>query len=94
MTFLAEIKIARQLMRNFLEIRARICKRLRRPGIDYEEPIPPGWDSIPGLFKRFKIPASDRRLLSNHWNHPAWQQTGKCRIPLAADRKVQNTPGS
>jgi hypothetical protein len=34
--------------------RARICKRLRRPGIDSEASIPLGWESIPGLLKRFK----------------------------------------
>jgi hypothetical protein len=34
--------------------RARICKRLRRPGIDSEDSIPPGWESIPGLLNRFK----------------------------------------
>ncbi len=33
--------------------RARICKHLRSPGIDSEELIPPGWESIPGLLKRF-----------------------------------------
>ncbi len=27
--------------------RARICKRLRSPGIDSEESILPGWESIP-----------------------------------------------
>jgi hypothetical protein len=31
--------------------RARICKRLWRPGIDFDESIPPGWESIPGLLK-------------------------------------------
>ncbi len=55
------------------ENRARICKRLRSPGIDFKESIPPahvawrtgtsnrfvvpfcmpGWESIPGLFRRF-----------------------------------------
>jgi hypothetical protein len=30
-----------------------ICKRLRSPGIDSEESISPGWESIPGLLKRF-----------------------------------------
>ncbi len=30
-----------------------ICKRLMGPGIDSKEAIPPGWESIPGLFKRF-----------------------------------------
>ncbi len=34
--------------------RARICKRLRRPAIDSEESTSPGWESIPGLLKRFK----------------------------------------
>jgi hypothetical protein len=51
--------------------RARICKRLRSPGIDFKESIPPayvasragtsigfragppGWESIPGLHKKF-----------------------------------------
>jgi hypothetical protein len=51
---------------------ARICKRLRNPGIDSKESFrqpmypgvpyvkwgyrtsPPGWESIPGLLKRFK----------------------------------------
>jgi len=33
--------------------RARICKRLRIPEIDYKEYIPPGWELIPGLLKRF-----------------------------------------
>ncbi len=48
---------------------ARICKRLWSPGIDFEESVPPayaawragttnrvavpGWESIPGLLKRF-----------------------------------------
>ncbi len=35
--------------------RARICKCLRRPGIDPEGRFrPPGWKSIPGRFKRIK----------------------------------------
>ncbi len=33
--------------------RARICKRLRSPGTNYEEWIPPGWESIPMILKRF-----------------------------------------
>jgi hypothetical protein len=33
--------------------RARICKRLRIPGIDSEEWIPPGWEPIPRLLKGF-----------------------------------------
>ncbi len=32
------------------ETRARICKR--SPGIEFEESIPPGCESIPGLFKK------------------------------------------
>jgi hypothetical protein len=30
---------------------ARICKRLRRTGIDSEDSNLPGWESIPGLLK-------------------------------------------
>jgi hypothetical protein len=33
------------------QIRARISKRLWIPGIDSEESIPLGWESIPGLLK-------------------------------------------
>ncbi len=33
--------------------RARIFKRSRSPGIDSKELIPPGWEPIPGLLKRF-----------------------------------------
>jgi hypothetical protein len=33
--------------------RAHIWKRLRSPGTDFMESIPPGWESFPGLFKRF-----------------------------------------
>ncbi len=33
--------------------RARICKRLRSPGIDSKESIPPALESIPGLLKKF-----------------------------------------
>ncbi len=29
--------------------RARICKRLRSPGMDSEESISAGWEPIPGL---------------------------------------------
>jgi hypothetical protein len=32
---------------------SRICKRLRCPGINAKESIPPGWESIPELFNRF-----------------------------------------
>ncbi len=32
---------------------AFICKRLRSPGIDSEELIPPGWESIPVLLKSY-----------------------------------------
>ena len=39
--------------------RARICKRLRIPGIDSEEWIPPGWEPIPRLLKRFTNTRSD-----------------------------------
>ncbi len=65
--------------RSGLEFRARICKRLRRPGIDSEDsippayvawragttnrvvlPVPPGWESIPGLLKRFTHTGSGR----------------------------------
>jgi len=35
-------------------IRARIFKRLRSPGINTKELIPPGRESIPGLLKRLK----------------------------------------
>ncbi len=38
---------------------ARISKRLRRPGIDSKELIPPGWESILGLLKRFTGSGSD-----------------------------------
>jgi hypothetical protein len=41
---------------------ARICKRLRSPGIDSEESIPPGWKSIPGLIKGLQIQALDPNL--------------------------------
>ncbi len=37
---------------NCYEYGARIWKRLRRPGIDYEDSIQPDWESIPGLLKR------------------------------------------
>ncbi len=36
-----------------VERRARICKLLISPRIDSEESMPPGWESIPGLLKRF-----------------------------------------
>jgi hypothetical protein len=52
--------------------RARICKRLRRPGIDSGCPClagryvkqdwrtgPPSWESIPGLLKRFTNSGSE-----------------------------------
>ncbi len=32
---------------------ARVCKRSRSPGIDFKELIPPAWESIPRLIKRF-----------------------------------------
>jgi hypothetical protein len=32
---------------------ARICKHFRCPGIDSKELIPPGWESILGILKRF-----------------------------------------
>jgi hypothetical protein len=38
--------------------RARICKRLRSPGIDL-----PGWESIPGLLKRFTNTGSTSQSL-------------------------------
>ncbi len=38
--------------------RARICKRLRSSEIGSEESIPPGSESIPGLFKRFPFTGS------------------------------------
>jgi hypothetical protein len=44
--------------------RARIRKRLRRPGIDSEEWIPPGWESIPGLLKRFTNTGSEPEMLN------------------------------
>jgi hypothetical protein len=34
------------------ELRARICKRLRSPGIDSMDSIPPGWESSPGLIQK------------------------------------------
>jgi hypothetical protein len=38
--------------------RARICKRLRSPGIDSKEAMPPaGRESIPGLLKGLQIRA-------------------------------------
>ncbi len=59
--------------------RARICQRLRNPGIDSKESVPPAYvawqkDSIPGLLKRFqnramrtmKISEEDRDL-ANIW---------------------------
>jgi hypothetical protein len=36
-----------------MQARARICKSLRMPEIDSGESILPGWESIPGLLKRF-----------------------------------------
>jgi hypothetical protein len=36
------------------QARVRVCKRLRSPGIDSEESIPPGWELIPGLLKVYK----------------------------------------
>jgi hypothetical protein len=38
---------------------ARICKRLWSPGIDSEESISPGWESIYGLLKRSTNTSSD-----------------------------------
>jgi hypothetical protein len=43
--------------------RAQICKRVRIPEIDYKESIPPGWESFPGLLKRFTNTGSDISLL-------------------------------
>ncbi len=37
--------------------RASICERYWSPGIDSEEWIPPGWESIPGFLKGLHIPA-------------------------------------
>jgi hypothetical protein len=37
----------------------RLCKRLRRPGIDSE--APPGWESIPGLIRRLTNTDSESR---------------------------------
>ncbi len=41
--------------------RARICKRLRSLGINSEDSIPPGWESIRGLLKRFTNTGSRER---------------------------------
>jgi len=35
--------------------RTRSCKRLRSPGIDSNESIPPGWESIPGLLTQLTL---------------------------------------
>ncbi len=46
--------------------RARICKRLRIPEIDFEETILPGWESmelIPGLLKRLTNTGSEPEFL-------------------------------
>ncbi len=43
-----------------MQTRAPVCKRLRSPRIDSEESIPPGWESIPGLLKRFTNKGSGR----------------------------------
>ncbi len=40
-------------------IRARIYKRLGSPGIDSQESIPPGWESILGLLKMFTNSGSE-----------------------------------
>jgi hypothetical protein len=47
------------LVERQLSIRARICNRLWSPGIGFEESIPPGWESRPGLLnlKDIKIRA-------------------------------------
>jgi hypothetical protein len=60
-------------VRSSWEGRARICKRIRSPGIDSAKlfslagnyvkkscrTLPPGWESIPGLLKRFTNTGSD-----------------------------------
>jgi hypothetical protein len=46
------------------QIRARISKRLRIPGIDSKESIPPDWKSIPGLLKKVYIYGSGQLLLT------------------------------
>jgi hypothetical protein len=53
------------------EPRARIYKRLRRPGINFKEPIQTGWESIPGLIKRFTNSGSGTD--SKAWIPPGWE---------------------
>jgi hypothetical protein len=57
-SFLVDTFIASDCDQQF-KIRARICKRLRSIGIDSKQSIPPGWESIPGLLKKFTKWESD-----------------------------------
>ncbi len=52
--------------------RARIYKRLRSPGIDSKESIPPDWESIPELLKKFTNSGSGHRgsPLLEFYNNP------------------------
>jgi hypothetical protein len=50
---------AKPVFVKFIEPRARICKRLWSPGIDFEESSSPGWESIPSLLKRSTNTGSD-----------------------------------
>ncbi len=53
------------------KFRACIYKRFWRPGIDSEESIPAGWESIPGLLKRPTNTGSGSDILINHLFLPA-----------------------
>jgi hypothetical protein len=44
-------------VRKCMVSRARTCERLWSSGIDSEESIPPGWESIPGLLEGLQLRA-------------------------------------
>ncbi len=47
------VRTLRKWLLSLLFDKARTCKRLKNPAIDSEESFLPGWESIPGLLKRF-----------------------------------------
>jgi hypothetical protein len=51
-------------------VRARTCKLFSGPGIDSKEAIPPGWESIPGLFKRVTNSGSGSLVFSSIADSP------------------------
>ena len=79
--------------------RDRVCKRLKRPGIESKVSIPTVWESIPGLLKRFATSGSEWLYLPNGIDSQRrarvyWPLICSCRLFYIVERCLDSNPES